>query len=443
MKEASFVIGYADAAQAVDDPDTAKQVFTSLREEVKKLAKANHGEVGAEKQIELDKHPGIEQRIELFTGLIVQRTYLVSHRLYQTVLVVNTTQRVYEALAAGVLDTFKILNEADVATRLAQETANTEPSPLPQQPVARRLASDADDEGLHGRVKTVLTESQDLSGTWSVQTRKRNSLENYNEQGNLTRRESYDYKGNLSDITVYGYIDGSRVSYSKTIQHEYNPPPMIVSVPPGIVTRKSDSRYHYKFAFKYDDKKRLTEKTWFHSNGELWLRYVYKYTGNQREELVYSADGSLNQRYVSILDDKGNEMEETIFETRDGSIRLKQSYAYEFDSNGNWTKRTSSKLVPKDGKPTYVPDSVYYRTITYYAPAQNQKRNPSSSRSGRLKSSNMDVTSPSSASATCSKSPKKRRRSSKKRASPSRSSIRGGSSRSTPARSSSSPAAWK
>ena len=41
MKEASFVIGYADAAQAVDDPDTAKQVFTSLREEVKKLAAAS------------------------------------------------------------------------------------------------------------------------------------------------------------------------------------------------------------------------------------------------------------------------------------------------------------------------------------------------------------------------------------------------------------------
>src|SRR5258705_4248767 len=365
MKEASFVIGYADAAQAVDNPDTAKQVLTSLREALKKLAAANNGVVGAEIQIELDNHPGIEQRVELFTGLIIQRTYLISHRLYQTVLVVNTTQRMYEAIAGGVLDTFKILNEADVTTRLAQEGAKTGPSPLPQQPVVQRLASDADEEGLHGRVQTVLTESQDLSGTWSVQTRKRNYLENYNEKGNRTRGESYDYKGNLSAITVYGYIDGSRVSYSKTIQHEYNPPPMIVSVSPGIVTRKSDSRYHYKFAFKYDDKKLLMEKTWFHSDGELWLRYVYKYTGNQREELVYSADGSLNQRYVSILDDKGNEVEETIFETRDGSIRSKESYAYEFDSNGNWTKRTSSKLVPQEGKPTYVPDSVYYRTITY------------------------------------------------------------------------------
>ncbi len=64
----------------------------------------------------------------------------------------------YEAIAAGILDTFKILNKADVTTRLAQEAAQTEPSPLPQQPVAQRLASDADGEGLHGCVKTVLTE---------------------------------------------------------------------------------------------------------------------------------------------------------------------------------------------------------------------------------------------------------------------------------------------
>ncbi len=69
MKEASFVIGYADAAQAVDNPDTAKQVLTSLREALKKLAAANNGVVGAEIQIELDNHPGIEHRVELFTVL--------------------------------------------------------------------------------------------------------------------------------------------------------------------------------------------------------------------------------------------------------------------------------------------------------------------------------------------------------------------------------------
>jgi hypothetical protein len=199
-----------------------------------------------------------------------------------------------------------------------------------------------------------------------VQTKKRNSLVQYNDKGNRTRSESYDYKGNLSEITVYGYIDGNRVSHFKSIEHEYNPPPMVISESPGTVSKKWDSRYQYKFAFKYDDKKRLTEKTWFHSNGDLWLRYVYKYTGNQREELVYSADGSLNQHYVSTLDDKGNELEETSFETRDGSIRSKQSYVYDFDAKGNWRKRTTSKMVSKDGQAQLEPQSVYYRTITYY-----------------------------------------------------------------------------
>ena len=105
------------------------------------------------------------------------------------------------------------------------------------------------------------------------------------------------------------------------------------------------------------------------NDSKLWLRYVYNYSGNQREELVYSADGSLNQRYLSVLDEKGNEVEETIFEARDGSIRSKHSYAYEFDSHGNWTKRTTSKWVTKDGRSSYEPQYVYYRTITYYQTA--------------------------------------------------------------------------
>lgn len=140
----------------------------------------------------------------------------------------------------------------------------------------------------------------------------------------------------------------------------------MVGPPPGEAKPKYDARYSYKFTFKYDDKKRLTEKTWLHNNGKLWLRYVYNYSGNQKESLVYSADGSLNQRYLVILDDKGNKIEETIFETRDGSVSGKLSYAYEFDSHGNWTKRTTSKWVTKDGRSSSEPQAVYYRTISYY-----------------------------------------------------------------------------
>ena len=364
-KEATFGVGYGDAAQPLDGPVATRQFFDAAVERFNKIASANSGSVGSVKQITLDKYQGIEQRVDLFTGEVTQRTYIVSRRVYEIVAVMKNSQKVYESVAVGVLDSFKVLSDADVKTQAAEKTAKAEPSPLPQTPVAQRPGTDASDESLHGNVRTVLTESEDLSGTWSVQGRKRNSFDTFNEQGNKLKTEFYDYQGNLHRIFVYGFIDGSRVAVTRTIEREYNPPPMAIAPPPGGAVKKSDARYEYKFEFKYDDKKRLTEKTWFHNNGDLWLRYVYKYNGSQMEQLVYAKDGSLNQRYLYTLDDKGHKVEQTYFE-RNGSTQTKESYKYEFDSKGNWTKRTTSKVVTKDGREQLEPYSVYYRTITYY-----------------------------------------------------------------------------
>jgi len=369
MKEGSFTAGYVEASQTWDDQETSKRVFAGIRDGLVAWAGSKNGKLISERQIESDHHPALELKLEFPDALLLQRFYLVSRRLYQTVLLLKAEQRADEAVAVKVLDSFKVLSDADVNAALKAKAAEAEPSPLPQEPVAPRILSDAEDEGLHGNVKTVFQEDEDLSGTWSVQGRKPNSMEYYNPRGNLTKRESYDYKGNLSDITVYGYLDGARVSRGKSIEHEYNPPPMMMVSPPGEARPKSDPRYSNKFTFQYDDHKRLIEKAWLMNNGQLSIRYVYKYSGdpaNQREELVYTADGSINQRYLSVLDDKGNEVEQTSFETRDGSIRAKYKYAYEFDAKGNWIKRATSKWTAKDGKSYYAPAYVDYRTITYY-----------------------------------------------------------------------------
>ena len=364
-KEATFGVGHADAAMALDGPVARKQFFESDIERFNKVASTNNGNVAAVKQIALDKYPGIEQRVDLFTGTVIQRTYIVSRRVYEIVAVLRNSQRVYEAVALGVLDSFKILSEAEVTAQQAQKAAKAEPNQLPQTPVTHRAGTDASDEGLRGSVRTVLTESQDLSGTWSVQGRKRDSFDTYNEQGNKLRTEQYDYKGNLDRITVYGFIDGHRVSLSDTIEREYNPPPVRVPLSPGVQIKKPDPRFDTRYEFKYDQKKRLTEKTWLQSNGDVWMRYVYKYTGNQKEELVYSEDGKLNQRYLYTFDDKGNKVDQTFFES-DGSIRGKQAYTYEFDAKGNWTKRTTSRMLTKDATGQLQPYSVHFRTITYY-----------------------------------------------------------------------------
>jgi hypothetical protein len=366
MKEGSFIAGYVNAPQTLDGPEMSKQVFESIRNGMDSWARSQNGKLVAHKQFDLDGHPALEVKLELPAGLTWQRYYLASRRLYEVSLALTTEQRAYEDLALKVLETFKVLSDAEVTAALKTKATEAEPSPLPQEPVVSRVGSDAADDGLRDKVKTVFQEDEDLSGTWSVQGRKSVAMEYYNDRGNLTKREFYDYKGNLHEITVYGYIDGARVCRSKTIEREYNPPGIMIASPPGATRPKFDPRYSNKFAFQYDDQKRLIEKSWFLSNGELSIRYVYKYSGNQREEFVFSSDGSLNQHYLSILDQKGNEIEETSFETRDGLVRNKSKYAYEFDGRGNWIKRTTSKWVTKDGKSSYEPAYVDYRAITYY-----------------------------------------------------------------------------
>jgi hypothetical protein len=243
------------------------------------------------------------------------------------------------------------------------------PAPLPQSPVVAKLTTDAEDANLKGKVKKVITESEDRSGTWSVQGRKLSSVVYYDQNGALTQRDSYDSQGNPFQITVYGYIDGKRVSSSKIIRYEYDPPS--AAAPPGMANaeppRKGDPRYEYSFEYKYENGK-LVERQMVFNNGRKAMRYVYKHSPNQVEELVYTDEGKLNQRYLSILDANRNETERTDFGVVDFDIYGDRKYksSYEFDALGNWVKKTTSKAVTENGVTTWPPYSVHYRTITYY-----------------------------------------------------------------------------
>lgn len=362
--QGTFIVGYVDRPEIVEP--MGKRALDFLRDSAM-TGLEGKAKLVSETDISLEGHPGRQLKIEFSDGITIARIYLVSNRVYQAVGSLSADKKNQEQEVIKILDSFKLLSQANVDAELKSKIAAATPRPLPQEPVAKRLKSDAEDEGLKGRVKTVFTESEDLSGTWAVSKRKPSSMQYFNEQGNLTKRESYDYRGNPSDITVYGYLDGERASDFNSINYEYNPPPVMISAPAaGQATPKYDPRYSYKFKYKYDEKGNLIEKVWYGNDGKLWLRYTYKYKGNQKEEMVYAEDSSLNQKYLYTLDDKGNEIEEIVYEVRDNSIRDKYSYSYEFDAKGNWIKQTTSKWVTKDGKSRFEPYSVTYRTITYY-----------------------------------------------------------------------------
>jgi TonB family protein len=311
-------------------------------------------------------HPGRDWKFEIRDALALTRMYLVRNRIYTLQAYLSASQKSQEAEAVKILDTFKLLTQEEAAAQTAKKVADAAPALLPQEPVADRPSSDAKDAELKGKVKTVFTETADLSGTWTVSGRKPLSMEYFNEQGNLTKSEQYDYRGNLGSITVYGYLDGERVSSYKSIERPYNPPPMLIASPPGTVRPKSDPRYSIRHSFKYDDKGRLTETALYQNTGELFYRSVYNYSGNQIENLIYGQDGTLNQKYMNTLDENGNRIENSDYDIKDGSVRHKYSHKDEFDSTGNWIKRITSEWKTKDGKSELVPSSVSYRTITYY-----------------------------------------------------------------------------
>ena len=93
---------------------------------------------------------------------------------------------------------------------------------------------------------------------------------------------------------------------------------------------------------------------------------AYDIKGVKTENAYYPVPGeALTGKEVYKYDDKGNIVEMTLLNT-DGTLLSKETYAYEFDAFGNWTKMTASIAVIEGGKISYEPTEVTYRTISYY-----------------------------------------------------------------------------
>lgn len=263
---------------------------------------------------------------------------------------------------------FSLVSQAEVEAELARRYEAMMPPPLPQAPAVTRLTTDAQDEGMKGKVRKVIEESEDRSGTWGVQGRKTSSIEYYDQNGALTQRDLYDSRGTPFQITVYGYLDGKRVSNYKT-DNEGNVFTVVRAPSPALAEapRKSDPRYNYSYEYKYEDGK-LVERQMVLNNGRKGMRYVYKHSPSQVEELVYSDDGKLNQRYISRLDVNGNEIERTNFGVVNFELYGDRRYklSYEFDAVGNWIKKVTLKEAKENGVTSWQPDHISYRTITYY-----------------------------------------------------------------------------
>ncbi|HEX2641182.1 MAG TPA: energy transducer TonB [Pyrinomonadaceae bacterium] len=93
---------------------------------------------------------------------------------------------------------------------------------------------------------------------------------------------------------------------------------------------------------------------------------AYDLKGNKIENQYFPIAGAtLTGKEVYKYDEKGNISEMTLLNP-DGTLLSKETYKYEFDFLGNWSKMTTSVAVVDARGITFEPTEVTYRSIMYY-----------------------------------------------------------------------------
>jgi tetratricopeptide (TPR) repeat protein len=110
----------------------------------------------------------------------------------------------------------------------------------------------------------------------------------------------------------------------------------------------------------------VKEGEWVEGRRELQWVATYDLQGRKIDSVAYPLEGSsLTGKEQYQYDENGNIIE-MVARGDDGSVLSKETYRYEFDELGNWKKMTSSIAVYENGKVSYEPIEVSYRTIAYY-----------------------------------------------------------------------------
>jgi len=250
-----------------------------------------------------------------------------------------------------------------VKVDFAQKIADATPAALPQSPAPDRSSTDAIDNGLKAKVKSVI-EYMDQPG----KPRETREEQYYGEDGNLIRSVSY-MEGYPNSVSVYGYLDNFRVEKLNFV--EYLPGERqlnrftVKGNPLGEVPTKRDTRYSTRYEYRYDTQGRLIETAEYENDGKLVRRQVYSYKPGEKEERSLNEYDVPDWRSVYILDGKGNVKEERWYD-KDSDKPDIETYTREYDPQGNWVAERTYDPSKKHAKQPGDLLWTKFRTITYY-----------------------------------------------------------------------------
>ncbi len=236
--------------------------------------------------------------------------------------------------------------------------------------------SDRKQDGLAGSVQSVRIETSKMirqSGDYIEGPREVVETKTYDAKGRMTEerytaaddaplytaRYIFDGNGRKKERGVYAPNETLRTKREFKYDTEENLIEWSEYDADGLMRNKN--------IYTYNDDRQVSERTVFNGKGSVVDRWTYAYdeNGNKKDEARYYADGSIDTRYVYTLDEKGNRVETSKYNAKDEAVG-KESHSYEFDSKGNWIKRTTARLIDSEGKTETEPVEITYRKIAYY-----------------------------------------------------------------------------
>jgi YD repeat-containing protein len=274
-------------------------------------------------------------------------------------------------------------------------------------PVFAQSRTGWEEDDLKGRVRALRVEQvlwREVRSKWKEQGRELFSESSYDTQGHhvessiytngypMKRVYSYDAKGHLAEVNYYefgtrpfgkeeylyndkGQLVGKRVSNGIRVKYEYDPRGNKISETVEDSAKDEGPRLVAltdKTVYKYDDMGNLIEAAYFKSDGTKGThsifkahRVVYEYDskGLRTSAFQYDSDGRLIQKWVRKSESNKVSTEYT---DSSGVVKSKSVSVYDYDSQGNWIKRSDSVIEFKDGKTSEKPTITEHRIISYY-----------------------------------------------------------------------------
>lgn len=127
-----------------------------------------------------------------------------------------------------------------------------------------------------------------------------------------------------------------------------------------------EERTTFKHLYKYDNAGNQVEKIVTTVEGSPVSKEEWKFNakGQLIEVSVYDEKGAKTFKTINAYDEQGKLLTRTLYDSQNQIVR-KATFAYEFDAQGNWIKRITSKVLDNSKN---EPVEVIYRSITYYPP---------------------------------------------------------------------------